>query len=209
MPFPGHGKGGIGRAWPLLTGERAHYELAAGRRDQAERLLHTLEGFANEGGMLPEQVWDADDIPERALFRGQATGSAMPLAWAHAEYASCFAPCVTAVSSTCLLRPCSAIPNVPGPSLKRHEKMAARGRWKMISLTVLREQSEHERFERQRAENNAAAWPDAAAAVLAKELRRHVNGEVRFDAGSRALYATDGSNYRQVPIGVVIPRRDR
>ena len=41
---------------------------------------------------------------------------------------------------------------------------------------------------------------------LAAELRRHLRGEVRFDNGSRALYATDGSNYRQVPIGVVIPR---
>ena len=41
---------------------------------------------------------------------------------------------------------------------------------------------------------------------LAAELRRNVRGEVRFDNGSRALYATDGSNYRQVPIGVVIPR---
>jgi FAD/FMN-containing dehydrogenase/Fe-S oxidoreductase len=38
------------------------------------------------------------------------------------------------------------------------------------------------------------------------DLRHAVRGEVRFDAGSRALYATDGSNYRQVPIGVVIPR---
>jgi len=44
------------------------------------------------------------------------------------------------------------------------------------------------------------------APALAAELRRRVRGEVRFDAGSRALYATDGSNYRQVPIGVVIPR---
>src|ERR1041384_3131074 len=41
---------------------------------------------------------------------------------------------------------------------------------------------------------------------LAAELRRNLRGEVRFDDGSRALYATDGSNYRQVPIGVVIPR---
>src|SRR5579872_4250745 len=40
---------------------------------------------------------------------------------------------------------------------------------------------------------------------LAADLRRHVRGEVRFDAGSRALYATDGSNYRQPPTGVVIP----
>jgi FAD/FMN-containing dehydrogenase/Fe-S oxidoreductase len=42
--------------------------------------------------------------------------------------------------------------------------------------------------------------------ALAAALRREVDGEVRFDGGSRALYATDGSNYRQVPIGVVIPR---
>ena len=44
------------------------------------------------------------------------------------------------------------------------------------------------------------------AAILASELRREIRGEVRFDDGSRALYATDASNYRQVPIGVVIPR---
>jgi len=41
---------------------------------------------------------------------------------------------------------------------------------------------------------------------LAEDLRHAVRGEVRFDAGSRALYATDSSNYRQVPVGVVIPR---
>jgi FAD binding domain len=44
------------------------------------------------------------------------------------------------------------------------------------------------------------------APALAVELRQRVRGEVRFDPGSRALYATDGSNYRQVPIGVVLPR---
>jgi FAD/FMN-containing dehydrogenase/Fe-S oxidoreductase len=44
------------------------------------------------------------------------------------------------------------------------------------------------------------------AAALEASLRRHLRGEVRFDSGSRAVYATDGSNYRQVPIGVVIPR---
>ena len=82
-PFDGTG---IGRAWPLLTGERAHYELAAGRRDEAERLLHALESFANEGGMIPEQIWDAPDIPERELFFARPSGSAMPLVWAHAEY---------------------------------------------------------------------------------------------------------------------------
>ncbi len=46
------------------------------------------------------------------------------------------------------------------------------------------------------------------AAGLEAELRRVVSGEVRFDAGSRALYSTDGSNYRQVPIGVVLPRSE-
>lgn len=82
-PFDGTG---IGRAWPLLTGERAHYELAAGRSVEATRLLHTLESFANEGGMIPEQVWDAAEIPERELWHGKPSGSAMPLVWAHAEY---------------------------------------------------------------------------------------------------------------------------
>src|SRR5579863_332501 len=44
------------------------------------------------------------------------------------------------------------------------------------------------------------------ASGLSSALGRHVRGDVRFDDGSRALYATDGSNYRQVPIGVVLPR---
>src|SRR6266540_6081893 len=44
------------------------------------------------------------------------------------------------------------------------------------------------------------------AADLERALARTVHGEVRFDRGSRGLYATDGSNYRQIPIGVVIPR---
>jgi glucoamylase len=78
---------GVGRAWPVLTGERGHYEVAAGHYDAAEALLHAIEGFASEGGMIPEQVWDSDDIPDREMFCGRPTGSAMPLAWAHAEYA--------------------------------------------------------------------------------------------------------------------------
>jgi glucoamylase len=77
---------GIGRAWPLITGERAHYELAAGNRAEAQRLCATLEAFAGEGNLLPEQVWDAQDIPERELYCGRPSGSAMPLLWAHAEY---------------------------------------------------------------------------------------------------------------------------
>jgi glucoamylase len=82
-PFNGTG---IGRAWPLLTGERAQYELAAGRADVAEKLARAMETIAGESGLLPEQIWDSADIPERELFMGHASGSAMPLVWAHAEY---------------------------------------------------------------------------------------------------------------------------
>jgi FAD/FMN-containing dehydrogenase len=76
----------------------------------------------------------------------------------------------------------------------------------MISLTVLRQESESGRFERQRGDDSRTALPAEAARELEAVLRRRVRGEVRFDAGSRALYATDGSNYRQVPIGVVVTR---
>ncbi len=48
--------------------------------------------------------------------------------------------------------------------------------------------------------------PDLDPKALGKELRAALEGEVRFDDGSRALYATDASNYRQVPIGVVVPK---
>jgi glucoamylase len=82
-PFDGTG---IGRVWPLLAGERAHYELAAGRRAEAERLLATLEAGASPGKLLPEQVWDADPIPALELEAGKPSGSAMPLVWAHAEH---------------------------------------------------------------------------------------------------------------------------
>lgn len=75
---------GIGRAWPLLTGERGHYLLAA--RGDVTTFIRAMERFANAGRMLPEQVWDAADLPSRGLYLGQGTGSATPLAWAHAEY---------------------------------------------------------------------------------------------------------------------------
>ncbi len=75
---------GVGRAWPLLTGERGHYELAAGR--DATPYLHALERFASGTGLLPEQVWDAADLAAEHLFLGRPTGAAMPLMWAHAEY---------------------------------------------------------------------------------------------------------------------------
>ncbi len=80
-PYDGSG---VGRAWPLLTGERAHYELAAG--GDAAALRAALERFAGVAGMLPEQIWDSADIPERGMHIGGPTGSAAPLCWAHAEY---------------------------------------------------------------------------------------------------------------------------
>lgn len=82
-PFDGTGRG---RPWPLLTGERAHYELAGGDRKEAERLADAIGNFANGTGLLPEQVWDGEELPERELWVGGPTGSAMPLVWAHAEF---------------------------------------------------------------------------------------------------------------------------
>lgn len=82
--YSNNGKG-IGRAWPLLTGERAHYEIAAGNIKRASELLKAMEAFANEG-LIPEQIWDTKDIPEKELYFGHHSGSAMPLTWAHSEY---------------------------------------------------------------------------------------------------------------------------
>jgi glucoamylase len=80
-PYQGWGQG---RVWPLLTGERAHFELAAGK--DVGPLVATLERFATCGQLLPEQVWDEADRPERSLRMGAPAGSAVPLVWAHAEY---------------------------------------------------------------------------------------------------------------------------
>jgi glucoamylase len=80
-PFLGWGQG---RVWPLLTGERAHYELAAG--NNITPLIETYERFATMGQMMPEQVWDEPNSPSARLQFGQPAGSAVPLVWAHAEY---------------------------------------------------------------------------------------------------------------------------
>ena len=80
-PFLGSGHGGC---WPLLGGERAHYELAAGR--DVTEMIAQFEKFASRGGMLPEQVWYGADIPDKDMKAGCPSGSAMPLVWAHAEY---------------------------------------------------------------------------------------------------------------------------
>ncbi len=75
---------GQGRAWPLLSGERGHYELAAGR--DPTPFIRTMERLASSTGLLAEQVWDEADRPEIYMRLGRPTGSAMPLMWAHAEY---------------------------------------------------------------------------------------------------------------------------
>ena len=75
---------GVGRAWPLLTGERGHYEVALGR-DPLPYLV-AMAAMTGPGGLMPEQVWDDEALPERMLFPGKPTGSAMPLVWSHAEF---------------------------------------------------------------------------------------------------------------------------
>jgi len=91
--YDGYGQGehgepfvhyGTGRAWPLLTGERGHYELARGR--DVTPYIRAMESFAAPCGPIPEQIWDTTDLPEAHMLFGKPTGSAMPLAWAHAEY---------------------------------------------------------------------------------------------------------------------------
>jgi len=75
---------GVGRPWPLLAGERGHYELAAGR--DAVPYVRALEAFAVGIGLIPEQIWDQPDLPDSLLRHGGPTESALPLVWAHAEY---------------------------------------------------------------------------------------------------------------------------
>jgi glucoamylase len=80
-PFDGSG---IGRLWPILTGERGHLALQSG--EDPLPYLETMVRCASQGGLLPEQVWDSAPIPERGLSPGHPSGSAMPLLWTHAEY---------------------------------------------------------------------------------------------------------------------------
>jgi glucoamylase len=74
---PGLAPDGHGNLWPLLIGERSIYEVAQSRSEHpASWYLAEMSSMANAGGMLPEQVF----------LDGTGTGSATPLAWAHAEY---------------------------------------------------------------------------------------------------------------------------
>jgi glucoamylase len=80
-PFDGSG---IGRAWPLLTGERGHLDLLLGIDPLP--YLEMMARMTGPAGLIPEQIWDVLPIPERGLQPGKPTGSAMPLVWAHAEF---------------------------------------------------------------------------------------------------------------------------
>ena len=93
-PFDGVGQG---RGWPLLTGERGHYELVAGNDPLS--YLQSMAAMTGRAGLIPEQVWDADPIPERGLYPGKPSGSAMPLVWAHADF-------IKLAMSCTLGRPC-------------------------------------------------------------------------------------------------------
>jgi glucoamylase len=75
---------GQGRGWPLLVGERGHHALALG--DDPLPYLEAMNAMTGPGGLIPEQVWDAAPLPEHGLYPGRPSGSAMPLAWAHAEF---------------------------------------------------------------------------------------------------------------------------
>ena len=80
------GRNGVGRLWTLLTGERGEYDVAAGNIAFARKRLDTLAGFANDGLMIPEQVWDRRESPGSRFRFGAGTGSATPLAWSMAQF---------------------------------------------------------------------------------------------------------------------------
>jgi len=79
-------KAGRGRLWTLLTGERGQYELARGRKAFALAHLRSMRKFANDGLMIPEQVWDKRASPAPGFRFGAGTGSATPLAWSMAQF---------------------------------------------------------------------------------------------------------------------------
>ena len=80
------GRTGIGRLWTLLAGERGEYDIAHGHLAAARKRLDAMMAFANDGGMIPEQVWDRSEIPRPEIQFGEGTGSATPLAWSMAQF---------------------------------------------------------------------------------------------------------------------------
>jgi glucan 1,4-alpha-glucosidase len=80
------GRNGTGRLWTLLTGERGEYDVARGDLKSARHRLDAMMAFANDGMMIPEQVWDRQESPRPELRFGEGTGSATPLAWSMAQF---------------------------------------------------------------------------------------------------------------------------
>jgi glucoamylase len=80
------GRNGGGRLWTLLTGERGEYDVARGDFAAARLRLDGMMAFANDGMMIPEQVWDRHESPRPELRLGEGTGSATPLAWSMAQF---------------------------------------------------------------------------------------------------------------------------
>jgi glucoamylase len=78
----------IGRNWPIFGGERGEYELLSGNSAGAQARLGHMAAAANDGHMLPEQVWAPDFPPAggAGFPVGEGTFSATPLAWSHAQF---------------------------------------------------------------------------------------------------------------------------
>ena len=76
---------GVGNPWPVLSGERGEYDVAAGNLTGAQSLLATMAGAANSGYQIPEQVWGGSTGTGGFTF-GQPDNSATPLMWAMAQY---------------------------------------------------------------------------------------------------------------------------
>lgn len=75
---------GVGRIWPIFAGERGEYEVARG--GDPSIYLKAMMGFANAGGMIPEQVWDRPNPGQSSFDFGAGTGSATPLVWSMGQF---------------------------------------------------------------------------------------------------------------------------
>ena len=194
-------KFGVGRVWPLLTGERGHYELAAGNKTDLH--IRTIEGLASKTGLLPEQSWDKPDRPEIYEWLGQPTGSAMPLMWAHAEY-------IKLLRSTADRKVYDAIPEVAARYLGKRKQRTQLAVWKfqrqarfMRAGEVLRVQADAE-FTLHWTTDNWQTWNDKKSARNSLEIDYVDLTEAASDAGttlSFTFYWTsanrwEGRNYK-------------
>ena len=89
--------------WTLLANlDRRTRPLRTAAGRDPRPFIATIEKFANEGGMLTEQLWDAPDLPEAHMKFGCPTGAAMPLCWSHAEYIALVRSCHDGVCIDCV-----------------------------------------------------------------------------------------------------------